>query len=472
MKTHTKFIEKQDMLHGFQDSITRLKNKMEKTTKVFSENMIPLEKESYHYVTRLLVPETKADRVLYSHIFKMALQSENLSAGSAYVSVMTAIQFVETLLKYPDFLNTNENVLLDLYQDNSNKLQEMFELMAEPLTKKHSSEFIRKLSGGNEQFTRSLIEAVELSGMEGNVLIENTESDNFTVELRYGYHFPGKVFKAFLPSFGDWIQSECKIFLIDGIIESVSEIDKLLKKSYETKIPMVMVAQGFGEDVLATLKANADRKNFNIFPVVMGSELDTLNVLNDISAVTGCKVVSVLSGDMLIYADYDSLPLVDSIKCSENGLLIRNSKTRADVTAQIQSLIERRRKQDSRGITDITVLFDKRISNLLAHTVVIGLPDLNKIENEHVRTQIDVILRTFKSLVSYGYIKLPSIKKMAKEVDDSNPIGMCIKNTLLAIIDDDHLSEKIPTLSLILGMYLSGKSVLQLMCSNGIVLMD
>ena len=470
-KSTTNFIDKEEILNGFQKSIINLKEKLFKTEKAFSENLNPLDKESYHFISRLLVPETRWDRILYSHIFKTALQSEKLSATSSYISVLTAISFIETLLKHKDFLQKNEYEVMEIYQTQIAELQKNFQSITKPLTKNLSPDFIDKICK-DSQLSTAIFEAMELSGMEGNIQIENGEGDSYTVELRYGYHFPAKIYKLFLPTFGMWLQTNCKIFLVDGIVEKVSEIDHILRKSFETKIPLIFVAQGFSEEILATLKTNYDKKNFNIFPVVLGTDLDSLNVLNDISSVTGCKVLSTLTGDMLIYANYDDLPLVDLIKCTENGMLIQHTKNRGAVAAQIKSLIEKRKEQDNRGILDVTSLFDKRISNLLAHTVVIRLPNFNKIENEYIRTKIDISLRTIKSLIAYGYMNLEDIKSLSVNLESKIPLQIAIKETLKNITEQCKTNDKIPTLSVALGLFFTGKSMIQLMCSGGIVVSD
>lgn len=469
-KLKTNFANKKDVLEGFNESISRLKEKFGKTEKALSENLIPLEKESYHFISRLLVPETKWDNILYSHIFKIALQSEKLSAGSSYISILSAISFVENLLKYPEFLEKNENEIIEEYNSKNVSTQESLELMSKSLTKDLMIQFVRKLCE-DKTLSTILEEAISLAGMEGNIQIENSENPSYSVELRYGYHFPAKIYKIFLPSFGTWMQSNCKIFLVDGIVEKVSEIDKILKKSYETKIPLVFVAQGFSEEVLATIKTNYDKKNFNIFPVLLGTDLDSLNVLNDISAVTRCKTISILSGDMLIYANYDELPIIDSIKCNESGMLIQHSKNRSAVGAQIKSLLLKRKEQNDRGIMDITSLFDKRISNLLSHTVIIHLPNLNKFENEYVRSRIDVVLRTIRTLVSYGFVNLNDLEKFSKK-SVNNEIEIAINETIKNIVKNYKTDNKVPTLSLVLGIFLTGKSILQLMCSKGIVIID
>ena len=80
-----------------------------------------------------------------------------------------------------------------------------------------------------------------------------------------------------------------KVLLVDGLIEKVSELDKLLNKSFETKNTLMIVAQGFSEEVVATVWNNNNRGIFDVMLARLPQSLESLNVLNDISAVSGVR---------------------------------------------------------------------------------------------------------------------------------------------------------------------------------------
>ena len=116
-RNYSTFFEKNIFRDEILVSIEKLKENLLKTNKMFSETRIPLEKDSYHAMTRFLVPQTKIDKILYSHIFRTALQTEKMSAGSSYVSILASIAFTEILLRNEDFLNKNEYQLMERYQE-------------------------------------------------------------------------------------------------------------------------------------------------------------------------------------------------------------------------------------------------------------------------------------------------------------------------------------------------------------------
>ena len=467
-RNHSTFFEKNIFRDEILVSIEKLKENLLKTNKMFSETRIPLEKDSYHAMTRFLVPQTKIDKILYSHIFRTALQTEKMSAGSSYVSILASIAFIEILLRNEDFLNKNEYQLMEHYQERGERFYNNISSKCKLLTQEVLEEFILA-SVQDDKLKTSINESIKLSGLEGIIQVENSHNENYSVEAKNGYKFPVKIFKPFLGPFGTWNQVDVKFFLVDGILEKVSEIDKILNKSFQTKIPLVIAAQGFSEEILGTLKINNDAKKLNVFPIVVGNDLESLNLLNDISVVTGSRVISTLNGDMVIFADYDDLPLVDYVMCNENGLLIKHSKNEAEVSQQINTLVKRKLKQSN--IVDIGVLFDKRITNLLSHTISLNLPDVSETENEALRTKIDVCLRTVKSLVSHGYLDKDNLKELKLTSHEKDPFVESINKAIEFVSEQMPNKTKFPALSVALGIHFAGKTVLQFLTSNGVVVL-
>ena len=86
-------------------------------------------------------------------------------------------------------------------------------------------------------------EATNLAGIEGNIVVEEHELPNTIIDLQFGYNFKINPFKGFMPSFGTWTRSNLKILLVDGLVDKVSELDKILSKSFETKDPQKRLLQ-------------------------------------------------------------------------------------------------------------------------------------------------------------------------------------------------------------------------------------
>jgi chaperonin GroEL (HSP60 family) len=246
-------------------------------------------------------------------------------------------------------------------------------------------------------------EAIKLAGIEGNILLEEHDQANIIVELQFGYNFKVYPFKGFIPQFGTWATSNAKVLLVDGMVEKVSELDRVLTKSFETKMPLVLIAQGFSEEVIATLHANNSRGSFNIMPIRLEQSLEALNMLNDIAVVSGCDVVSTLKGELLTYVNYDSLPVVDKVSLTEKVITIHNNSTRGNVIVHLNYLNNRRKDQaENATVSDVADLTTKRIQNLLAHIVKINIP---KGSANRFKGPVDNAIRACRTAYTYGFCK-------------------------------------------------------------------
>ena len=228
---------------------------------------------------------------------------------------------------------------------------------------------------------------------------------------------------------------------------------------------MIIVAQGFEEEVVATLKANQDRGIFNVIPLRMQPDLDGLNVMNDLASVAGTDIVSSLKGEILTFKSYEDIPTVDNIRVTPSTLTIQNTATRGQVGAQVRLLFDKR--SQSHVVEDISNLYDKRIQSLLAHSVTIRLPNMAKSANDSARVKIDIALRTNKSLMSYGTV---DFEKVVEAYEGGGVIGVAIKEALQATIKQLNPNELvIPALTAYAGVHFAGVTMLSMITSSGLI---
>jgi len=90
-----------------------------------------------------------------------------------------------------------------------------------------------------------------------------TYSDNFIIQQHKSRRLHGCIHPLFekYPS-----RIDGRILFIDGIIESIGEIDNLLQQGSQTKENIIICALGFSPDVVHTLYKNWEEKHLFIFP--------------------------------------------------------------------------------------------------------------------------------------------------------------------------------------------------------------
>lgn len=468
--TTTYFLDNSALLPSIQQANEKMKNTLGRINVALSSQGYPLNKETYQFLTKVLEPSNRVERTLYMLLFQAAYQSEMLSAGSAYIAVKFANEFISQLMKIPDLSRRNEVDLMRVYEKATLRLNRAIAEHSKHISEEALKEDIRRISDDKE-LCEAILQAIVVCGLEGKIHIEDSTSNTYVVEQKSGYFFNSvKPFKFFIPKSGLWEASEPKVMLVDGVLEQVSELDKILNGAMETKIPLLLLAHGFSEEVISTIKVNVDHGKFNIMPVRLTTELDSLNVLNDIAVVSGCDVVSTLKGDMVCLVSFDSLPTVEKVKLTPHELNIENAKTRRGVSNQIRMLLEKRR--DQQEISDISDLIDKRIQGLLAASVALRLPSLSPSKRENTKAKIDTALRHAKTLLAHGVVDYSDMlsfgytkeETFATELDDE--LEAAFYRTLLSFNEE---FGTLPALSLWASIYLAGKAVISLLTTGGLV---
>lgn len=459
--SHTTFRDRMAFVAELQQANSKMKELLGKIKIALSEQGYPLKKDTYHFVTKVLEPETRVERTLFMLLFHAAYQSELISSGSAYLTIRFANEFIEKLLKSPSVLESNEvelihqfEELLDIYR---NKVCSVSEIITDFAMKKEIARCCE-----DDTLASAIWEALSVSGLEGKIHVEDGILPNYVVEQKSGYYFDViKPFRFMLPQSGYWEVANPKVMLVDGVIERVSEIDKILNGAMATKIPLLLIASGFSEEVISTIKMNVDYKKFDIMPVRLTTELDSLNVINDIAVTCGSDVISTLKGQMICFTEFDSLPVVEKIRLTSKELCVENAKTRRAVSEHLRMLLEKRRSNET--ITDISDLIDKRIQGLISASVVLRLPNMTATKRDNTKVKIDICLRNVKTLLNHGST---NFKKITLPPETNNPLSNAFWAAFKAVSEE---VQELPTLSSYAGVYFVGKTILSLVTTNGLV---
>ena len=368
-----------------------------------------LHKDSYQLIAQRLRPEKNNswERMLFQELLQTCYKLELKCHRSSSMFLRAFISFARALIKNNEENgSTNARLLIEHNQKEGDKYLARILQTCYPASVKDIDGLIDSVAEDDDVVSTVVKEAIRLAGIEGNIVLDSSGRDqqNIVVELQFGYNFKVSPFKGFLNPMSAWTRNNVKVLLIDGLVEKVSELDKILMKSFDTKVPLMIVAQGFSEEVVATLYSNDTRGAFDILPVRTEQSLEALNMLNDIAAVSGCDVVNTLKGEMLIYVDYDALPIVEKASIASEVLTVHNSKTRENVLAHLNYLNKRRKGQQEENptVSDVSNLTTKRIQNLMAHLVKITIP---KSEAGKLLGTIDNSLRACRTAFTYGFCK-------------------------------------------------------------------
>ncbi len=258
-----------------------------------------------------------------------------------------------------------------------------------------------------------------------------------------GYKFHTQVpelFQAAVGAHSERHLTDSRTLVIDGFIESMSEIDGSVQSSYETLTPLILVARGFAPDVVNTLAVNYVNGHLAVVPLVVPFDELGVNIINDLAVVLKANIVSSTKGELVSSRRWDELGTVSEAKISFSSgtITVLDESHRDAVSAQRKFLRKQRQEAESDSLRD---LYDKRLSCLMGEGIVVelgeDLKDLVGLYTDRVNSHI----RNYRSGAKWGLIDVRSCK-----ADVKSHITAETLNTL------GKLSDVYTTKSLLVGI--------------------
>lgn len=467
MKNYSTYVYGKEFNKGLLDTSKELKNFVSENRQILLQDFYIGESQGLHAISKALQMISAENKVYGKILSRTIMQSESLSGGSSSFGLLFFSYFIEEILKNKEIvLNVNE--FKQTLVATLSAYKKFIEDNMKPANEEKIKHYVEK-SVQDSLLSNVIFEAITLSGIEGKIYIESSKNSMYVVEKTVGYEFFLKPVSIFLPKASSSMPlefSDCKVLLIDGIIEKVSEVDQILRFFFNTKESLVVVARGFSEEVLATLKANYDRELLKIVPVLLESDLESLNLLSDLSCVCGSNVVSAMKGDLLSLIKPEELSSVEKIRLLSNKIIVENTTTTPQVFLHIETLLKKR--YDNQMVEDIVSLFDKRIKSLSQNTTTIRLPNLTTLEEQTKKAKIDVTLRDIKSIINHGIVNCSTLAEAKKSVFENSGLPKIFLDSLLKTFKAFG-NKDLPSLSAFVGVYVFAKTAETILSSTGLV---
>lgn len=252
-----------------------------------------------------------------------------------------------------------------------------------------------------------VLEAVKSVGAEGALVIDtHTTNHPTTLTIDNMFRFDTTISEVFVQQTGrtNFELSNPNIVTIDGFIESTSEIDSLMRQSFETGQPLVIAARGYHGDVANTLAHNYVNGKLRVLPLEVRYDEIGANSLIDMSKVAGSKFINSLRGDLIsttnLEDDGGSVEFV-SVTKDQTGI-----KTRSTPSIERQRLkLIKKFQNSSKSVGDI---IDARIRSLTPSTCTVSIKTnkgMRGVEKDRASSGV----RIFKDVCLSGYVDLTSV---------------------------------------------------------------
>jgi len=363
-------------------------------------------------------PANDVGLIIRNILLNQIINAEKHAAGSGLIA---CIAFINTIRNYDKKRNSDEEL---------EQCLDTISLSSHITTLKVSELILQKYLTNNKKICKMIIEACALAGHDGSIYVNKVQKDSSYIELSTGYQFNCQPIPEFwvTSKMKNWKRSNVKCFIIDGFIESVSEVHHLLESLSSSKDPGVLFARGFSEEVIATLAVNYKRKTLDVVPIQVPYDLKGMNMLKDLAVACGSDVVSSLKGELISSIEFDEWPYIESVSIDLGNVMIHHEKSDRNVRVHVIDLTKQREK----AIPDKADLIDLRIKSLTSNRVDIFL-DQEYSEFFHLYMhRMELGIRLMSDVARSGII---SIKDNISVANLSSRYGQIANNTFRTLHD-------------------------------------
>lgn len=344
---------------------------------------------------------------------------ESLATGANPILIKRGIdKAVEEVLKYIDSVSINVGKDIKMMKN------------------------VASISGNNDYAVGNIIvEAIEKVGENGVITIEDNHMGTSTiVESVEGMQLNEGIFSPFFctdPTKMEASYSNAKILLVDGEIESVNQVDKIIDQVIKAGRPMVIICAGLSMHVLQAMVASRAK---NMIPLLVCKapqfgQFRTEQML-DISCLIGGVLVSAATGVGFGDVTMETLGEADSIMATRSTTTIVGGKA---TEARVQERISQIEAEMTKAESD----YDKeklqeRLAKLTSGVAVIKVGAQTEVELKEIKMRIEDSLHATRAAIEEGIVPgggvvyLQASRSLKEEGSEEELIGYrIVKKALL-----------------------------------------
>ena len=326
---------------------------------LFFNNRIvfPQKEEIFKVLAELRVSENNlhAKNLLIQHIYKC----EQQCAGSSYVLLSLLSDCNVTFLNCGILdKNTVKNIIYD---------------------------------ANIETLSNPICQAFELAGPNCTISINKNAKDSY-VYVKDSLEFPVSQIKEF----GENIElSDCRLFVYDGIVETVSQIDRIINECVDSKACGLIFARGFGYEVVSTLLHNYRLGKIKIIPVSAKNDWINEFLIKDIA-----ECANIDSSTIKNYA------IIKNIKISNSFITICDESLNKNINSLFIKITK-----DLKDLNELRIdseIIKERLKVLSSKKIEIGIGNEFANCKDVVYDRIDCLNRVIirSKILGYATIKI------------------------------------------------------------------
>jgi hypothetical protein len=374
----------------------------------------------------------KEIHLLKSLILNSSIKAELISPGSSDL----CLRFLTNI--FNKNINISDDVINDL---NKHSLRPDHNYI-----KKYIKEYF------DDSATIDLIsDILDISDKNSKIIVGKRLQPNTIIHKSFNNIIPIKTNPSFLKQKTKF--KDANIVLIDGVIMEISEINSFMELAHKTKEPYILFARTICDDVLNTIHTNNLRESFTIIPIEVPMEEETLNMLKDLSVITGATIATSDMGDIISHSLINGIQPGVTIDINSHNIIISNSKNQKATNNLINSLTEKLKNPEiNKDIINI------RLAGLSSNTINVDIGTSLISKCPLLIEDCDKFFRHLNQLFKFGIIEKNKIEN--------------IDNDLKRIIKNINNKKYISTSSLLISLKFANQIKKDIKSTNYFIMED
>jgi len=378
----------------------QLYKRLKKIIKVFKSNPAPvLSKFGLHddLVQTFLYYDNmgKGDPLLTQMISSAALTAEHKAAGAGKLFLEIFLSQIEDDIKQKNIKNKIDTIWNDIKDSLSSKTSQC-----------SKSELFDYLKNNLDDTTFNIVyAALQMSFINDKLKVKKGIANKTTINRSSGYRFTNLYADSQFLKNGIWKKTNCRIILIDGVIESVGEIYRLLEQQSQDKTPCIIFCINVLDDVKNTIIHNFQRSALDVIIIPVPVDITHVNTMVDLGIVTQTAPICAAKGETIsMAADYQK-QIVKCVTVEKGVITIENPNADDDILKHLK-LLEEKLTNDPNS----SQIFQSRIDTLSCKNLIVtvGSDDLKK--QPQLIEKLDNTFRSIQNIIFYGFIEKDSLK--------------------------------------------------------------
>ena len=225
-------------------------------------------------------------------------------------------------------------------------------------------------ANGDRNIGELIALAMERVGRDGIITVEDAKGMSTSLEVVEGMQFDRGYLSPYFVTNQEKMNTvfqDAKVLLTDKKISSLKEIIPILEKVVQSRVPLLIIAEDVEGEALQGLVVNRLNANLQVVAIkAPGFGRHKEELLNDISVLTGAKLISSTTGMKLEGATFADLGTLKKVVVdAKSSTLVATGSTKAQVESHVNDL--RQQLEDLTLTTDEVTKLKVRIAKLCTY---------------------------------------------------------------------------------------------------------